>query len=143
MLELSNDPSSAVTVWAVLSSFVQVTLDPAATESDAGPNAKFLIVTASPPPAAGASLGAAALGAAAEAATDAAGVEPDPPHAASAAAQTSRPTSRMGRGAPMDDICLCLLAPAWADRIWARIRAQPGRGLTAVAIDRTLGDEGE
>jgi hypothetical protein len=85
---------------------VQVTVVPAATERDAGPNAKFAIVTASPPPPAGASLEAAALGAAADAAADAAGLELDPPHAASAAAQMSRPTRRMGRGTMMDDMRL-------------------------------------
>src|SRR5829696_8151534 len=126
MLELSNDPSSAVAVCAAVSLLVQVTVVPGATERDAGPNAKFWIVTASPPPAAGASLEAASLGPAAEAGADAAGLAPDPPHAASAAAHTRWPTNRMGRTITVDDMGAGLLAPAGrtgSGRGYARARA--------------------
>ena len=56
-LPLSKEPSSAVTVWAVLSWFVQVTVEPTGTLIEAGPNAKLLMVTAV------ADAGAPALGA--------------------------------------------------------------------------------
>ena len=45
---LSNDPSLAVTVCCVPSSFVHVTVVPTATSSEAGAKAKPLIVTAAP-----------------------------------------------------------------------------------------------
>src|SRR5690348_15310687 len=115
---LSNDASSAVTVWPVLSAFVQVTFVPTATDRLLGPNAKFWIVTASPPPAAAeapldaasdaAALGAAALaaaeaaalGAAALAAAVAAVDEPEPelPHAARASTARRAAIARTGRG---------------------------------------------
>src|SRR4051794_38158326 len=47
-LLVSKVPSSAVAVWAVSSSFDQVTVVPTATCSALGPNAKSLIDTASP-----------------------------------------------------------------------------------------------
>ena len=40
-----HEPSSAVTVWAVLSWFVQTTVVPGAIVMEAGLKAKFMIVT--------------------------------------------------------------------------------------------------
>jgi hypothetical protein len=56
MFPLSAEPSSNVTVWAVVSLFVQVTWVPVATELAAGLKAKSLIETAVAPPAGAAGL---------------------------------------------------------------------------------------
>ena len=66
MFPLSADPSSNVTVWAVVSLFVHVTLLPVGTEVVAGLKAKSLIVTAVAPPAGAAGAWLPAAGDAAE-----------------------------------------------------------------------------
>ncbi|MGO9180907.1 MAG: hypothetical protein ACLQHS_16835 [Candidatus Limnocylindrales bacterium] len=95
-MPLSNDPSSAVTVCETVPVFVQVTVVPTVTVSEAGVKPKSTIVAAAVLPAGATLPPGAALAAGAAAGADVAG----PPQAAKARAAavmtTSNTTLRMG-----------------------------------------------